>query len=72
MVEVFFSSSSSSSLMHSVDREWLNNSRYSLFLVLYPVGIGGEWWLMFSAAQVASPVVAAVYYFCLVLYLPGE
>ncbi|KAF9889162.1 hypothetical protein FE257_007651 [Aspergillus nanangensis] len=48
---------------------WL---RYSLFLVLYPIGIGSEWWLMYQAATVtASPVVAGIFYFCLALYAPG-
>lgn len=47
-------------------------TRYSLFFVLYPVGIGAEWWLMFSAARVSGTIAAAVYYFCLLLYVPGE
>lgn len=46
--------------------------RYSLFAVLYPIGIGSEWWLMYRAARVTeSPVVAGVFYFCLALYAPG-
>ncbi|EAU34958.1 conserved hypothetical protein [Aspergillus terreus NIH2624] len=49
--------------------KWL---RYSLFAVLYPIGIGSEWWLMYRAARVTeSPVVAGVFYFCLALYAPG-
>ena len=51
---------------------WLKWLRYSLFFVLYPVGIGGEWFLMYLAAQVADSTMSAVYYFCLALYLPGE
>lgn len=46
--------------------------RYSLFFVLYPVGIGAEWWLMLSAARVSTVSAAAVYYCCLLLYVPGE
>ena len=48
--------------------------RYSLFFVLYPVGIGGEWWLMYNAANAdtTSTPVSRVYYFCLLLYIPGE
>lgn len=46
--------------------------RYSLFFILYPIGIGAEWWLMMNAARVASTTLAAVYYFCLCLYVPGE
>lgn len=52
-----------------MDIQWI---RYSLFFVLYPVGIGAEWWLMLSAARVSSATAAAVYYFCLLLYVPGE
>ncbi|KAL5364040.1 tyrosine phosphatase-like protein [Aspergillus floccosus] len=49
--------------------KWL---RYSLFAVLYPIGIGSEWWLMYRAAAVTeSSVVAGVFYFCLALYAPG-
>lgn len=41
--------------------------------MLYPIGIGSEWWLMYKAASVtASPVVAGIYYFCLALYAPGK
>ncbi|KAL3475018.1 tyrosine phosphatase-like protein [Aspergillus californicus] len=50
--------------------KWL---RYSLFIVLYPIGIGSEWWLMYRAARVtSSPAVARVLYFCLALYGPGS
>ncbi|EAW21574.1 putative membrane protein [Aspergillus fischeri NRRL 181] len=49
--------------------KWL---RYSLFIVLYPVGIGSEWWLMYkAAAATVNPIGAAVFYFCLALYVPG-
>ena len=46
--------------------------RYSLFLVLYPVGIGSEWWLMFQATTAATHwAVLGLYYFFLGLYVPG-
>ncbi|GFF52777.1 probable very-long-chain (3R)-3-hydroxyacyl-[acyl-carrier protein] dehydratase [Aspergillus udagawae] len=49
--------------------KWL---RYSLFIVLYPVGIGSEWWLMYkAAATTTNPIGAGVFYFCLALYVPG-
>ncbi|PLN80445.1 PTPLA-domain-containing protein [Aspergillus taichungensis] len=53
---------------------WLKWLRYSLFVVLYPVGIGGEWWLMFGAARAASTgwLLEWVWYFCLALYGPGS
>jgi hypothetical protein len=47
--------------------------RYSFFIVLYPVGIGSEWWLMYKAANATvNPMGAGVFYFCLALYVPGE
>ncbi|KAL2826981.1 tyrosine phosphatase-like protein [Aspergillus cavernicola] len=50
--------------------KWL---RYSLFIILYPIGIGSEWWLMYQATTVTeSPVVAGIFYFCLALYGPGS
>ncbi|KAL4772123.1 tyrosine phosphatase-like protein [Aspergillus nidulans var. acristatus] len=49
---------------------WL---RYSLFIVLYPIGITAEWWLMYRAAGVtSSSLVAGIFYFCLGLYAPGS
>ncbi|KAL7651209.1 hypothetical protein ACMYSQ_010947 [Aspergillus niger] len=49
---------------------WL---RYSLFLILYPVGIGSEWWLMFQALRVTNSLpVKALFIFFLFLYGPGE
>ncbi|KAB8218082.1 tyrosine phosphatase-like protein [Aspergillus novoparasiticus] len=49
--------------------KWL---RYSLFFILYPVGISSEWWLMYHAAHATSSlVVAGIFYFFLVLYVPG-
>ncbi|PIG88289.1 hypothetical protein AARAC_005941 [Aspergillus arachidicola] len=49
--------------------KWL---RYSLFFILYPIGISSEWWLMYHAANATSSlVVAGIFYFFLVLYVPG-
>ncbi|KAJ5388955.1 uncharacterized protein N7496_000023 [Penicillium cataractarum] len=49
---------------------WL---RYSLFVILYPVGIGSEWWLMYNATKVTGNLaVLAVFYFFLGLYVPGS
>lgn len=48
-------------------------TRYSLFTVLYPIGIAAEWWLMYRAAVVASSwAVTGIFYFFLGLYAPGE
>ncbi|EMF10515.1 PTPLA-domain-containing protein [Sphaerulina musiva SO2202] len=47
--------------------------RYSMFYVLYPVGIGAEWWLMFRAVRPAgevSWVLGWVFWFLLGLYGP--
>jgi very-long-chain (3R)-3-hydroxyacyl-CoA dehydratase len=47
--------------------------RYSLFVILYPVGIGSEWWLMYNATKVTGNMaVLAVFYFFLGLYVPGK
>ncbi|KAM3416313.1 Very-long-chain (3R)-3-hydroxyacyl-CoA dehydratase [Cercospora zeina] len=49
--------------------------RYSMFYVLYPVGIACEWWLMFRAVGPASEVrwvLKPVFYFLLALYVPGS
>ncbi|KAB8071922.1 tyrosine phosphatase-like protein [Aspergillus leporis] len=49
---------------------WL---RYSLFFVLYPIGIGSEWWMMYNAASTTTNVlVAGIFYFFLALYVPGS
>ncbi|KAJ5125851.1 hypothetical protein N7526_008028 [Penicillium atrosanguineum] len=46
--------------------------RYSLFIILYPVGISSEWWLMYQATTVTdNQAVAALFYFFLGLYVPG-
>ncbi|KAL2854344.1 tyrosine phosphatase-like protein [Aspergillus pseudoustus] len=50
--------------------KWL---RYSLFLVLYPIGIGSEWWLMYRATTVTTnPFIAGLFTFFLGLYAPGS
>ncbi|KAL4945189.1 hypothetical protein BDV06DRAFT_231588 [Aspergillus oleicola] len=47
--------------------------RYSLFTVLYPVGIAGEWWLMYRAiGETGSAVGRGVLWGCLGLYAPGS
>lgn len=41
--------------------------------MLYPVGIGSEWWLMFKATLVANYwPVKGLFYFFLGLYVPGK
>ncbi|KAJ5103694.1 hypothetical protein N7532_004223 [Penicillium argentinense] len=53
--------------------EILKWSRYSLFIVLYPVGISSEWWLMYKATTVTSNMtVMGIFYFFLALYVPGS
>ncbi|KAF3385479.1 hypothetical protein F1880_001726 [Penicillium rolfsii] len=50
--------------------KWL---RYSLFVVLYPVGIGSEWWLMYSSTKFTGNIaVLGIFYFFLGLYAPGS
>jgi hypothetical protein len=50
-----------------------NSIRYSLFTILYPIGIGSEWWLMFKATKVTENMpVAALFAFFLGLYAPGK
>ncbi|KAJ5294259.1 hypothetical protein PENANT_c028G01999 [Penicillium antarcticum] len=50
--------------------KWL---RYSLFMILYPIGISSEWWLMLQATKVTENMpLAALYAFFLGLYLPGS
>ncbi|CEL07911.1 hypothetical protein ASPCAL11065 [Aspergillus calidoustus] len=50
--------------------KWL---RYSLFLVLYPIGIGSEWWLMYRATTVTTNLLIwGILYFFLGLYAPGS
>lgn len=47
--------------------------RYSLFIILYPVGISSEWWMMYQATTVATNLaVTALFYFFLGLYVPGK
>ncbi|KAJ6005391.1 hypothetical protein N7451_003335 [Penicillium sp. IBT 35674x] len=48
-------------------------SRYSLFLILYPIGISSEWWLMYKATTIATNwAVLGIFYFFLGLYVPGS
>ncbi|KAL3489099.1 tyrosine phosphatase-like protein [Aspergillus germanicus] len=50
--------------------KWL---RYSLFLVLYPIGIGSEWWLMYRATTATTNLlIGGIFYFFLGLYAPGS
>lgn len=44
---------------------------FVFFFVLYPIGTGGEWFLMYNAARVADTTPSLIYYFCLGLYVPG-
>lgn len=51
---------------------WL---RYTMFFPLYPIGIGAEWWLLYRAIQPSkevSPFIPPVFWFCLMLYVPGK
>jgi very-long-chain (3R)-3-hydroxyacyl-CoA dehydratase len=61
--------------MHDRAPRWLLWTRYSMFYVLYPIGIGAEWWLMMRAAGPAGEINKAllpVFWFLLALYVPGE
>jgi very-long-chain (3R)-3-hydroxyacyl-CoA dehydratase len=61
--------------LHGKAPGWLVWLRYSMFLVLYPVGIGAEWWLMYRAiapARAWSWVLPPMLYVLLALYVPGE
>lgn len=40
--------------------------------MLYPVGIGSEWWLMLKATGIADWPVKGLFYFFLGLYVPGK
>jgi very-long-chain (3R)-3-hydroxyacyl-CoA dehydratase len=45
-----------------------------MFYVLYPIGIGAEWWLMYRSIEPVgklSTVLPPVFYFLLALYIPG-
>lgn len=46
-----------------------------MFYPLYPIGIGAEWWLLYRAIAPGakiSPVIPPIFYFCLMLYVPGK
>ncbi|KAF3008417.1 hypothetical protein E8E13_001984 [Curvularia kusanoi] len=50
---------------------WL---RYTMFYMLYPIGIGAEWWLMYRSIEPLgriSSLLPPVFYFLLALYVPG-
>jgi very-long-chain (3R)-3-hydroxyacyl-CoA dehydratase len=50
-------------------------TRYTMFYPLYPIGIGAEWWLLYRAIGPAgkiNPVIPPVFWFCLMLYIPGK
>jgi hypothetical protein len=51
-----------------------NYPSYTMFYPLYPIGIGAEWWLLYRAIAPGgkiSPVIPPIFYFCLLLYIPG-
>jgi very-long-chain (3R)-3-hydroxyacyl-CoA dehydratase len=58
--------------------EFLNiahHCRYTMFYPLYPIGIGAEWWLLYRAIAPGtriSPAIPSIFYFCLILYIPGK
>lgn len=46
-----------------------------MFYPLYPIGIASEFWLLYLAIEPASRISAfipPVFYFCLLLYIPGK
>jgi very-long-chain (3R)-3-hydroxyacyl-CoA dehydratase len=46
-----------------------------MFYPLYPIGIGAEWWLLCRAIDPAAKVhgvIPPIFYFCLMLYIPGK
>ena len=50
-------------------------NRYTMFIPLYPIGIGAEWWLMYRSVGPAGEVSRAfegLLYFLLALYVPGK
>ncbi len=54
--------------------EWLVWARYSLFFVLYPLGAGSEWlliWKSVAPSQTLSPVYAFFLRAILAVYIPG-
>jgi len=49
-------------------------NRYNTFLVLYPLGVGSECWLIYSAIPLASQVrteYGTALWIILVIYIPG-
>jgi len=52
-----------------------NHQSYTMFYPLYPIGIGAEWWLLYrtiSPGSQISPMIPPIFYFCLMLYIPGK
>ncbi|CAN9314864.1 unnamed protein product [Alternaria alternata] len=52
-----------------------NYPSYTMFYPLYPIGIGAEWWLLYQAITPGakiSPMIPPIFYFCLLLYIPGS
>lgn len=46
-----------------------------MFYPLYPIGIASEFWLLYLAIEPASRISALIpplFYFCLLLYIPGK
>ncbi|KAH9866587.1 hypothetical protein J1614_008278 [Plenodomus biglobosus] len=61
--------------LHGRAPGWLVWIRYTMFYILYPIGIGAEWWLFYQAIEPGRALSAAippVFYFLLVLYVPGS
>jgi very-long-chain (3R)-3-hydroxyacyl-CoA dehydratase len=61
--------------LHGMEPGGLVWLRYSMFILLYPVGIGSEWWLMYRCIEPLRKVSAVgplVFWFLLVLYIPGK
>ncbi|KXH35199.1 protein tyrosine phosphatase-like protein [Colletotrichum simmondsii] len=61
--------------LHSEASDALVWVRYTMFYPLYPIGIASEFWLLYLAIEPASRISALippVFYFCLLLYIPGS
>lgn len=46
-----------------------------MFYILYPIGIGAEWWLMYRAIGPGGEINSLIppfFYFLLALYVPGK
>ncbi|KAH9867976.1 hypothetical protein IAQ61_007282 [Plenodomus lingam] len=61
--------------MHGMAPGWLVWIRYTMFYILYPIGIGAEWWLFYMAVEPGRKInglIPPVFYFLLALYGPGS